>query len=99
MIRMKFPVINNIVWENEDKTNKLSSAVDQPKGSVEARVDEGFGWSAYALRKPCLKFGLNLLSLKASRIISKIDDIAGFPAGDDDDHGHSWVGLMTVCIV
>ena len=35
-----------------------------------------FGWSAYALRKLCLKFGWILLSLKASRMVSKMDDIA-----------------------
>ena len=30
-----------------------------------------------------------MLSLKASRILSKIDDIAGADAGVDDDYGHS----------
>ena len=41
------------------------------------------------LRKHCLKFGWNLLSLKASRTLSKMDDIAGVAAGDDDDSGYS----------
>ena len=48
-----------------------------------------FGWSSYALRKLCLKFGLNLMSLKASRSPSKIDDNSGVLDGVDDDFGHS----------
>ena len=37
----------------------------------------------------CLKFGKNLLSLKASRTPSKIDDISGVQSGVDDDfHVH-----------
>ena len=55
-----------------------------------------FGWSAYALRKPCLKFGWNLLSLKASRTLSKMDDISGVFAGVDDDCGCSWLGLISL---
>ena len=41
-----------------------------------------FWWYTYALQKVCLKFGWNLLSLKASltRTLSKIDDITGVVA-------------------
>ena len=55
-----------------------------------------FGWSAYDLRKLCLKFGWNLLSLKASRTLSKMDDISGVFAGVDDDFGCSWLGLVSL---
>ena len=63
-----------------------------------------FGWSSYALRKPFLKVGWNLLSLKASRTLSKMDDISGVFAGVDDDCwcGCSWlvlVSLMTFLVV
>ena len=44
-----------------------------------------FGWSPHALRELCLKFGLNLLGLNASRAPSKIDDISRVLAGFDDD--------------
>ena len=89
--------VSSLICTHVNKVqNKLSSALDQPKGSVEARVDEGFGWSAYALRNPCLKFGWNLLSLKASRTLSKMDDISGVFAGDDDDCGCSWLGLVSL---
>ena len=44
-----------------------------------------YGWSANALRELCLKFGWNLMNLKASRTLSEIDDILGILAGDDDD--------------
>ena len=57
-----------------------------------------FWWSAYAMRKLCLKFGWNMMSLKAS----KMDAIARVVAGVYDDYGHSWQGLvslMTFCIV
>ena len=37
-----------------------------------------FGWSAYALKKLCFKFGWNMFSLEASRTLSKIIDITGF---------------------
>ena len=43
------------------------------------------GWSAYALRELCLKFGWNPMSLKVSRTPSKINDICRFLAGVDDD--------------
>ena len=43
------------------------------------------GWSAYALRQLCLKYGGNQISLKASRTTWKIDDICGFFTGVDDD--------------
>ena len=55
-----------------------------------------FGWSAYALKKLCLKFGWNLMSLKASRTLSKMDDISGVFAGVDDDCGCSWQGLVSL---
>ena len=55
-----------------------------------------FGWPAYALRKPCLEFGWNMLSLKASRTLSKMDDISGVFAGVDDDCGCSWLGLVSL---
>ena len=55
-----------------------------------------FGWSAYALSKLSLKFGWNLLSLKASRSPSKIDDIVAGVAGVYDDYGHSWLGLVSL---
>ena len=45
--------------------------------------------SPYALKKLCLKFGLNLLSLKVLRTLSKIGDIAGVVAKVYDDNGHS----------
>ena len=41
------------------------------------------------MRKLCLNFGQNLLSLKASRMVSKMDDIAEVVAGVYDDYGHS----------
>ena len=52
-----------------------------------------FWLSPCALRKLCLKIGWNLLSLKASRTISKIDDITWVVA---DDNGHSWLGLVSL---
>ena len=56
------------------------------------------GWSANALRELWLKFGWILLSLKASRTLSEMDDIAlGL-----EDAGHSWlelVSLMTLWMV
>ena len=55
-----------------------------------------FGWSAYALRKLCLKVDWNLLSLKASRSPSKIDDIVAELAGVNDDYGHPWLGLVSL---
>ena len=48
-----------------------------------------FGLSRYALRRLFLKLHGNLLSLKASRTLSKIHDIDGVVAGVDDDYGHS----------
>ena len=50
-----------------------------------------YGWCAHALRGLCLKFGWYLLSLKASRTLSKMADIAG----DLEDAGCSWLGLMS----
>ena len=44
-----------------------------------------FGWSPHALMELCLKFGLNLLSLKVSRTPSKICDIFRVFAGVDDE--------------
>ena len=44
-----------------------------------------FAWSAHALRKLCLKFSGNPMSLKASRTPSKKNDISGILAGVDDD--------------
>ena len=44
-----------------------------------------YGLSPNALRVLCLKFGGILLSLKASRTLSKIDDISRILAGVDDD--------------
>ena len=55
-----------------------------------------FGWSAYALSKLSLKFGQNLLSLKASRSPSKIDDIVADIAGVYDDYLHSCLGLVSL---
>ena len=46
-----------------------------------------YGWFANALGELCLKFGWNPMNLKASRTLSKIDDISGILAGDDDDFG------------
>ena len=57
-----------------------------------------FGWSAFALRKLSLKFGWNLLSLKASRSPSKIDDIAAVVAGVYEDYGHSWLGMVSLML-
>ena len=37
------------------------------------------------LQRPCLKFGKNPMSLKASRTLSKIDDISRILPGVDDD--------------
>ena len=42
-------------------------------------------WSVHALRELYLKFGGNPMSLKASRPLSKIDDIYRILAGVDDD--------------
>ena len=50
----------------------------------------------YTVRKLCLKFGWNLLSLKGSKTLSKIDDIAGVSAGVDDDYGNSWLELVSL---
>ena len=50
-----------------------------------------FKWSAYALRKLSLKFGQNVLSLKASRSPSKINDIAAVFAGVSNDFEHSFL--------
>ena len=36
------------------------------------------------------------MSLKASRTLSKMDDISGVFAGDDDDCGCSWLGLVSL---
>ena len=55
-----------------------------------------FGWSVYALKKLCLKFGWNLMSLKASRTLSKMEDVSGVFAGVYDDCGCSWLGLMSL---
>ena len=55
-----------------------------------------FGLSRCTMRKLWLKSGGNLLSLKASRTLSKINDIAQVVAGDDDDYGHSWLGLVSL---
>ena len=54
------------------------------------------GWSANALRELCLKFGWNPMSLKASRTLSKIDDISRILAGVDDDFDVSWLGLVSL---
>ena len=54
-----------------------------------------FGWSAYALKKLCLKFGWNLMSLKASRTLSKIND----NTGGLEDAGGSWLGLMSLIMI
>ena len=43
----------------------------------------------------CLRFGWNLLSLKGSKTLSKILEIAGIDAGVDDDYWHSWLGLVS----
>ena len=53
-----------------------------------------FGLSRYALRKPCLKFGWNIMSLKASRTLSKIDDYAG----GLEDAGGSWLVLVSLMV-
>ena len=53
------------------------------------------GWSAYALWELCLNFGWNLLSLKASRMLLKMDDVAG----GLEDAGCSWLGLMFLIII
>ena len=47
----------------------------------------------------CLNFGRNLLSLKASRTVSKIDDIAGVVARVEEDYGHSRLGLVSLVMV
>ena len=54
-----------------------------------------YGWSVNALRELCLKFGWILLSLKASRTLSKMDDIAG----GLEDAGCSWLGLMSLIMI
>ena len=46
----------------------------------------------YALRNLCLRFVKNLLSLKASRTLAKIDDIVGV----NDYYGNSWMGLKSL---
>jgi len=51
-----------------------------------------FGLLRCALTKLCLKFGWNQFSLKASRTLSKMDDIAGV----DKDHGCSWLELVSL---
>ena len=61
-----------------------------------------FELSLCALKRLCFKFGWNLLSLKAPRTLSKINDITGVVAGVDDDYGYSWLGLVSLmmyCIV
>ena len=49
-----------------------------------------------SLHMPWLKFGWNLFSLKASRTVSKMDDITGVVAGLYADYGHSWLGLVSL---
>ena len=47
------------------------------------------------MRELCLKFGWNLLSLNASRILSKIDDIFRVCAGVEDDFDvNDWAGVL-----
>ena len=55
-----------------------------------------FEWSAYSLRKLSLKFGWNLLGLKASRSPSKINDIIAVVAGVNDYYENSWLGLVSL---
>ena len=55
-----------------------------------------FGLSKYALRKLWFKFGWNLMSLKASRTLSKMDYTLGVFPGVDDDCGCSWLGLVSL---
>ena len=54
-----------------------------------------YGWSANALRELCLKFGWILLSLIASRTLSKMDDIAG----GLEDAGRSWLELVSLIMI
>ena len=56
-------------------------------------MDENLELSPHALRELCLKFGWNQLSLKASRIPSKIDDIYKVLIGVDDDFDVPDLGL------
>ena len=50
-----------------------------------------FGWSPHSLMELSLKFGWNLMSLKASRTLSKMDDISVVFPGVDDECGCSWL--------
>ena len=48
------------------------------------------------MRKLCLKFDWNRFSLKATRMVSKMNDIVGVASGVYDDYGHSWLGLVSL---
>ena len=88
------------VWRHQDNPQRLMTLLQLLLESMMIMdiPDRGccpwwrFGWSSYALRKLCLKFGWNLLSLKVSRMVSKMEDIAG----SLEDAGGSWLVLMSL---
>ena len=104
-------VEGNIILKNVDgrKPNFLEEYSPLDISGILAGVDDDidvpdwgwcswwhYGWSAYSLMELYLKFGWNLLSLKASRTLSKMDDISGVFAGVDDDCGCTWLGLVSL---
>ena len=70
--------------------NHLETSSALPQISLSYAQDEKYVFDCLDMLKG--SYVLYLLSLKASRTLSKIDDIAGV----DDDYGHFLLGLVSL---